>query len=192
MADNYLEKRMEDYRRGVNKATSRRYHNNTPSNKLIAVVPQRILLHIEDKELLAALLSEFAGVVELKMAFTGTDSKEGNRLAQASGALFAGAIDDGFQSVENAVAIVAKRWGGIDTVMTDRSDCAGLPGIEKTILYVPNKSGISNNEAETIVNVTRVILPEAPYDFRSIAKMTMLLLTPQAAVINTIEAGIVP
>lgn len=192
MADNYLEKRMDDYRRGVNKTSSRRYHNNTPSNKLIAVAPQRMMLLIEDKELLAALLSEFAGVTELKVAFAGSDSKEGNRLAQACGALFVGVKGYDCHCIGEARDVIAQRWGGIDTVITDRPDCAGLPEIRRTILYAANKSDISDSGTDTKGNVAKVILPEAPYDCRSIAKMTMLLLTPQAAVISTIEMGAMP
>lgn len=81
MADNYLEKKMDDYARGKLAASTRR----TSGLKCIKIPPKRVLvINADGKELLLKALVELG----YKVAFTLADATGGNTMAQATGARF--------------------------------------------------------------------------------------------------------
>ena len=96
MADNYLERRMEDYRSG----------------KLSVRSPH----HAHGKSHIAGS----ADLSGLRVIVTDgrADSKEGSKLAQASGAQFHPVRDTASaDALSAAVSHVTNRWGGVDVII---------------------------------------------------------------------------
>lgn len=184
MADNYLEKKMDDYRRGVSKAP-RRSHIVTPGRCRFVPEPQRLVLCLGNKELLQAILQEFQGVGGVKIAFGGVPSNEGQRLAQATGALFvphAIGDEEGYGCVFDAVA---SRWGGTDTVITDIPDNITLPEGVRTIVISRCTNGADNRVKED--DALEISLPSGGIDVVKIARLIALLLTSPASIISAIR-----
>lgn len=104
MADNYLEKKMDDYRT-QRQATRRVTHSgDAPGTLRLKVKPTNILAADVDSESDRRLITLLTGA-GYRVAFTCSDRAEGKRLAQACGALY---IPD---SVESASRLVQQRWG---------------------------------------------------------------------------------
>lgn len=114
MADNYLEKKMEEHRRAaVAKSATRRI---APTGERAGTIsfkidPLRVLVTDGMSGHSAAVISRLreAGC---KVAFAGTDDKGGRALAQKSGARFYPASFAG-----NIAADLEKTWGGLDAVV---------------------------------------------------------------------------
>ena len=89
MADNYLERRMEDLRSGRLAADTARMRAKTPArnpHRLSVVFPEmRILVADGLSDFGKALVKAFRSV-GMKVAFCATDATEGRRFAQESGA----------------------------------------------------------------------------------------------------------
>lgn len=118
MADNYLEKRMEDYRRGGGRTVVRR--------------PQAGVRFL----IVAALDAGAEAVVEklqkggCRVAFMEVDHRRGSEFAQRSGSLFIPVKDYDADALAFAVKTVSERWGGVDFIIaapsSDRSQIADI------------------------------------------------------------------
>ena len=200
MADNYLEKKMDDYRRGITAKVPRRAVSISAVNPALAIDPQRLMLFVANKELLAALLATFRDVATVKAAFAmkKTDYNYGSKLAQSTGSLFVPVEDVNGVAFESLGNIVTKHWGGIDCIITDFRR-AVLPNASlsstdspKIIYYnnvqnndLPNINNIQN-DASDLSSVICVNIPQHPVDLTSIAKLSLLLLTAPADQISSI------
>lgn len=104
MADNYLEKKMDDYRT-QRPATRRVTHSgDAPGTLRLKVKPTNILVAeaVSESDRRLILLLTGAGY---RVAFTSIDPAEGKRLAQACGALYIPG------TAESASRLVQQRWG---------------------------------------------------------------------------------
>lgn len=119
MADNYLERRMEDYRSG--KLSARSPHHTAGKSHItdtsalsgLRVIITDGLSSPTASDIVRNLLQEGC-----KVAFMGTDSKEGSKLAQAFGAQFHPVMDTASaDALSTAVSHVTKRWGGVDVII---------------------------------------------------------------------------
>lgn len=182
MADNYLEKRMDDYRRGVNKISSRRYHNSASTGKQIVIEPQNLLLCIADKDLNTALLHELQGNPGLKVAFLGIDRIAGSRLAQSTGGLFIPVGSFDAAEAVKAYGIVTSRWGSLGVLLTDLADICGCIDTGRKILY-RSEAGQGCDSANSI---SEIIISGGVADCSDAARVATLLLTPQASSICSI------
>lgn len=132
MADNYLEKRMEEYRSGRLASKSRtttamrspkRHDTLTLHYPPMTVV----VIAAELPPVIAETIVAFTGV-GCRVAFTAADSKEGNALAQKSGARF-------YPSTFTLDAIIADltaRWGAepdLSVTFTDAASCGSRRSI---------------------------------------------------------------
>ncbi len=77
MADNYLEKKMEEHRAG----TRRMFKDSRKKSRAVFITDG---LSDEGRRTIASLTAEG----DCRIAFASTDSKEGSRLAQATGSRF--------------------------------------------------------------------------------------------------------
>lgn len=188
MADNYLEKKMEDYRRGNHNGLSRRRGSTMLSN--VPVLPlqsQRIALVVKDRGVTESLLVAFQQIGGLKVAFMGSDYKEGNLLAQKYGALFVGGSATVHDSIDGLLAQTSRRWGGIDAVVTDNE--AYLNGVvEKQVLISFDTMQIQNEKDSRDVNaptdIIRVVAPCEGFSVDAIAKAVVVLLTTPPKLIS--------
>lgn len=109
MADNYLEKRMDDYRQGrLSPGTSRAASPLSRSAKSEMAGRSVLIVNAVDAEPLIRLLRS----VDCRVAFMGTDAKAGNKLAQATGSRFLPMAD-----VDAAVAHLTAAWGGVNHII---------------------------------------------------------------------------
>lgn len=130
MADNYLERRMEEYRSG--KLSSTRISSvsvKRPSMQL------RVLVIGGDTDLGAKYIKEFRKS-NWKVAFTHPDIKSGRLLAQTSGAQHHPISINDVDALTMSVSKIVELWGAIDLVInctdysaTEFSSVFGLQGI---------------------------------------------------------------
>lgn len=127
MADNYLEHRMEDYRAG--KLLRRPKGVPSMSRTLPGAAPgplaaTRVLILARSASASprAAALVELLRSVGCRVAFTDTDTREGNRLAQATGAQCHPVDMADGMALQRSRELIESRWGGIDMEITLRED----------------------------------------------------------------------
>lgn len=182
MADNYLEKKMEDYRRGVNSVSPRRSHN--PASKADGLFPGqlRLALVINDIGLLEKLLCEFQHHGNLKTAFTCNDPKAGSKLAQSTNSLFV-PYRRGNECENHVVDIMSQRWGGADVIVTDNDDFAkSHPEIRVIKLCQGSpEPGVANPD-----NMTKVYCADHNADLSALARLMPLLLASPASIIAAV------
>lgn len=193
MADNYLENKMEDYRRGVTAKTSRRSRSCAAAiSAPISLPPHNIILFISTPGLLSAILDVFHGIQGMKVAFAATDAREGSKLAQSTGSMFVPV-----RQLDAAAAVqlhkeATRRWSTVDVIMTDCPDCirsacitaagATVPAPKTIVFNFFARSGevTAMDSSDIIINIRA-----NGADFHSVGRAAMLLLSPQAAPISS-------
>ncbi len=121
MADNYLEKRMDDYRNGRLSPTYRT-QKLTPGGKPSGTVGfqlevSRVFVAMECRQLRDAIARAFAGA-GCRVAFCGTDRAAGTEAAQRFGLMFCPVDGLKADAVNRMLALVGTRWHGIEMVVT--------------------------------------------------------------------------
>ncbi len=119
MADNFLERRMEDYRSGKLSAHSTHHPGRKSSTDAApALAGLRVIVTDGLSEPLTSRIVKKLLEEGCKVAFMGTDSKEGARFAQASGAQFHPVKDTASaDALSAAVGYVRNRWGEVDVII---------------------------------------------------------------------------
>ncbi|MCM1522609.1 MAG: hypothetical protein NC039_08165 [Muribaculaceae bacterium] len=118
MADNYLERRMEDYRSGRLAQKSKRTHSGggKAQDTLTLRYPHMRVLVMDEQEpdeRLVALIKELRSV-GLQVAFTADNPTSGQRLSQDTGSRhYPSTIPP-----ETIINDLTERWGGVDVVLT--------------------------------------------------------------------------
>lgn len=135
MADNYLENRMEEYRSGrlasKSRTTAAMRSPKRPDTLTLHYPPMTVVvIAAELTPVISETIRAFTGV-GCRVAFTVTDSKEGNTLAQQSGARF-------YPSTFTHDAIIADltaRWSAepdLTVTFTDTTCCVAHRTINAT------------------------------------------------------------
>lgn len=111
MADNYLEKRMDDFRRGMK-----------PSRRSGLLPLKPAATGLRAFVIGAEAVSGAAAVSALReagwqVAFTHADMKSGRALAQSSGAQHHPVDPADAEALERSVGLIVRRWGAIDLVL---------------------------------------------------------------------------
>lgn len=135
MADNYLEKRMDDYRSGRLTTKARTVIKTTPR-----LAPNQLLLEYPElkiavspalaPELIKEIVRQFR-TVGAKVAFSLPDAKEGTDLAQRHGARFYPASK--FPQISQIISDLNRQWGGVDVNIVTPEDKLFTVGEAKTI-----------------------------------------------------------
>lgn len=191
MADNYLEKKMEDYRRGnLNRSPRQRSYMGSGNVPALPVQLQRIALVVKNRDITEALLVAFQQIGGLKVAFLGSDYREGNLLAQKYGALFVRESESVSESMDELLAQASRRWGGIDVIVTDDESC--LNGIaEKQVLirFEANQMQINNDSrnVNSISNIIEVVVPFVDFSADAIASAIVMILTTPSKLVFTLK-----
>lgn len=130
MADNYLEKRMEEYRAGKLAPKSSRtvaaVARHRPGDVVLAFPQMSALVLCEDAALVDLVAKSFrkAG---FQLAFCMSDSREGTRIAQSAGCRFYPYAASDAEKVGRAVDDLVSRWGRVDVVLDLRDvECGGF------------------------------------------------------------------
>lgn len=195
MADNYLEKKMDDYRRGANSRTPRRSYTNPAAARCLTVEPQRIVAVISNRALLEAILHLMQGLPGVKVAFAGSDTHTGTKLAQATGALFVPSDPHDETTPAKVTAEATKRWDSVDTLLTDiptlvsSADTDTLTAAScfgKVVLVDFTATCSAATPGAIRRNMTVISAPVANPDMKAIAQATLLTLTSPATAISSI------
>ena len=122
MADNYLERRMEDYRSGKRTvySTGRKQKSNTLRDDEIAVrFPQQNVFVTGGAGGIGQAIVKRFREAGCKVAFCDIDSSKGNATAQATGALFIPCDVTDTEALQRCMDMVADRWGRIDILINN-------------------------------------------------------------------------
>ncbi|MDE6545492.1 MAG: SDR family oxidoreductase [Paramuribaculum sp.] len=118
MADNWLERRMDDYRAGRLAATRHKQAKPAPptASQAAPLAGSRIFIkcHSLTASPAATALLRLLASAGCKVAFTDTDAAAGNRLAQATGTQCHPVDIADEVALKRSLEIIARRWGGID------------------------------------------------------------------------------
>lgn len=141
MADNYLEKRMDDYRSG-RLSPSHRNQKLTPGGKPSGMVGfqlevSRVFVAMECPQLREAISRGFADA-GCRVAFCGTDRAAGTKEAQRFGMMFCPVDRLDADTADRMIALVSERWHGVDLVVTDMAGISA--GSQAKMLVVASKS----------------------------------------------------
>lgn len=161
MADNYLERRMEDLRSGRIGASARRHTAMSAKNPhtLTVTFPEmRILVADGLSELGKAIVKAFRSV-GMKVAFCAPEQREGNLFAQESGARYCPVAE-----MDQALPGLEKAWGGIDLWVV-----AGHDG--EKVVYREARDGLP-----PALSVNPELFPDTTHE--SLARMVLLLAHP--------------
>ncbi|MEF2642811.1 MAG: hypothetical protein U0M50_01970 [Paramuribaculum sp.] len=131
MADNYLEKQMEDFRRGV--SAPRR-------SGLLPPKPQAVGLRA--LVVGGAMPAGVAAVTALRnagwrVAFTDADIKSGRSLAQTSGAQHHPVDPSDAATLRRSAGLIIKRWGALDLVLCFTPEARDAVGEVMEVLKIP-------------------------------------------------------
>lgn len=111
MADNYLEKKMDDYRRGITASTPlRQQSTSTPS----------VLIIGDDNATVEKCVRRFRDL-GWRTAFTDSDTVRGRDLAQQTGAQHHPIVAD-ITSVAKSIELILQRWKKLDLVILTHPD----------------------------------------------------------------------
>ncbi len=185
MADNYLEKKMDDYRRGITQKMSRRSSSRPSGSANTNPDPaRRIALLVGNNALLHSILAALRDNPGHKYAFTRSGYTEGSRLAQTYGALFVPSSLPLHRSLPPLLETAAARWGGIDTLITDIDTPLDIPAsadrpLRKIIFTTAHTNPSSPAE-------TRIILQLSDTPPANLSSLLPFLLSTHSAAVSTI------
>lgn len=161
MADNYLEKKMEEHRSRpaakmpISRGTKAAW---LPQGLTFEFPEMRILVPEADASAVGAPLVRLLRSLGMKVAFSGSQSPENRSLAQESGARFYPRSSG--MTVERMGEDLAARWGGTDAVADLGDSGVGLPGVRSVRL----PAGWENGAAEDVARLMAVLIHPA-YSF---------------------------
>lgn len=218
MADNYLEKKMEEYRSGKLGQARRKVAraSTAPRDPLTGL---RIFVTGGASGIGRAIVGEFRAH-DCKVAFVDIDRKGGAETAQQSGALFIPCDVADSQALEKALQTVSNRWGDIDVVVNNAGIGAFKPLSSLTlsdfdrvldinlrpiivtshfILESRLKATDSNSYGGRIINIcsTRHSMSEAGTEaytaskgaIASLTHALMMSLSPVGVTVNAVSPG---
>lgn len=122
MADNYLEKKMEEYRAGQGNArkvkSQRPVAGVKPGTINVEFPPRRVFVTGGASGIGRAVVEAFRKA-DCRVAFCDIDSRAGNRTAQATGARFYPVDVTDCSALENCMEHIIADWGDIDIIVNN-------------------------------------------------------------------------
>ncbi len=114
MADNYLEKKMEEHRAGTKHYRPKTTPSGaSPGLARFKIPSRRVLLSFPEKQIIENLVN-----TGMRVAFTGGDKLKGQTLAQKTGALFHPG------NTRQALDYINKKWGTPEILILSEQDNA--------------------------------------------------------------------
>ncbi len=120
MPDNYLERKMEEYRSGKNSrpAVRRPKGSASPGTVNMKFPPRRVFITGGAKGIGRAIVEVFRNA-DCRVAFCDIDSKAGTATAQATGSRFYPVDVANAEALDACVADVINLWGDIDIIVNN-------------------------------------------------------------------------
>ncbi len=134
MADNYLERKMEDYRsgKGTSSKVKRVSSGAKPGEISVKFPPRRVFVTGGASGIGRAIVEAFRKA-DCRVAFCDIDSKAGTATAQATGAQFHPVDVRDVDALEACLARLLNAWGDIDVIVNNVGVGNFVPLIESTI-----------------------------------------------------------
>ena len=134
MADNYLERKMEDYRsgKGATSKVKRVSSGAKPGEISVKFPPRRVFVTGGASGIGRAIVEAFRKA-DCRVAFCDIDSKAGAATAQATGAQFHPVDVRDVDALEACLARLLDAWGDIDVIVNNVGVGNFVPLIESTI-----------------------------------------------------------
>ena len=134
MADNYLERKMEDYRsgKGATSKVKRVSSGAKPGEISVKFPPRRVFVTGGASGIGRAIVEAFRKA-DCRVAFCDIDSKAGAATAQATGAQFHPVDVRDVDALEACMARLLDAWGDIDVIVNNVGVGNFVPLIESTI-----------------------------------------------------------
>ena len=134
MADNYLERKMEDYRSGKGGAskTKRVSTLSKPGTISVKFPPRRVFVTGGASGIGRAIVEAFRKA-DCRVAFCDIDSKAGTATAQATGAQFYPVDVRDVEALESCLSRILNAWGDIDVIVNNVGVSNFVPLVESTI-----------------------------------------------------------
>lgn len=129
MADNYLEKKYEEYRSGKNTGPTTGY-GKKKANTLHKT--RRVFVTEGTRDLGRVIVKAFR-MAGHRVAFGGTDEEAGKLLAEKTGTTFCHANINDKVSLANCLQHMLEDWGDLDILVNNTSDSKVTPIIETGI-----------------------------------------------------------
>ena len=179
MADNYLEKKMEEHRRGTGVKAARKLSPTGERRGMVSLKIDELRVFVSD-----ASTNNGAAIVRrlrdagCKVAFASNDDKAGRNLAQASGTrhyptTFKGSVVDD----------IVKIWGGIDVLVA--TDNIRIDNVDvESVILIDKSPGIMHRGDIRVnaINTTGLTSHE-------ISHLCLLLCLKDSACINGVVLG---
>lgn len=173
MADNYLEKKMEDYRR---RPIDRRSSNASVAGKIIKLPALRVFMAGKIGELEKYLIKGYTAAGS-KVIFCHDDNAEGRILAQQTGGLHFPS-ESGNISWNQAFDFAVEKWGSIDVIVLNDSS----PSPEDFEERLVNKRIICINRdlhEWECPNYMKLVIPSESENVSSFVKTALFLSVPE-------------
>ena len=134
MADNYLERKMEDYRSGKSGGSKTKRVSTTAKSGNINVKfpPRRVFVTGGASGIGKAIVEAFRKA-DCRVAFCDIDTKAGNATAQATGAQFHPVDVRDADALEACMTRLLEAWGDIDVIVNNVGVSGFVPLIESKI-----------------------------------------------------------
>lgn len=134
MADNYLERKMEDYRSGKSGASKIKRVSTTPKQGTVNVKfpPRRVFVTGGASGIGRAIVEAFRKA-DCRVAFCDIDAKAGMLTAQATGAQFYPVDVRDVNALESCMTRILDTWGDIDVIVNNVGLGCFVPLVESTI-----------------------------------------------------------
>lgn len=161
MADNYLEKKMEDHRsrQGARMAAHRGTKATWLPQGLTFEFPEmRVLVPGSDSSPIGPSLVRLLRSLGVKVAFSGSQSSDNRMLAQETGARFY--PQSAAMTIDRICADLSERWGGLDVLVNLPGSDAGVEGVRSVGL----PSGWECGPADDVARLLAVLIHPA-YSF---------------------------
>lgn len=130
MADNYIEKRMEELRSGaLGRGMRARCASDVPregAGFMKGFAGRRVLLLGGDGELGREMV-ESLREVGCRVAFTGCDAEAGKELARRTGSQFHPFTGESAGNLDNSARLLVRNWRDLDVVVVNRYGPGGWP-----------------------------------------------------------------
>ncbi len=134
MADNYLERKMEDYRSGKSGNTKiKRVLSGAKPGEISMKFPSRRVFVTGGASGIGRAIVEAFRKADCRVAFCDIDSKAGAATAQATGAQFYPVDVRNVDALETCMARLLDSWGDIDVIVNNVGIGGFVPLIESTI-----------------------------------------------------------
>lgn len=181
MADNYLEKKMEEYRSGALSRPNVRRHSPSgarPGTVSFKIDQLRVLVTDGSTNAAQAVIRKLRDA-GCRVAFVSADDKAGRTLSQATGSRYYPAA-----AADGAMSDLREVWGGVDALIvvgSMRPPAGDQTDLKKIIIVAddPSVDGVARGEGLTVNGIsTRDIEPD------SVAHLCLLLCLKDSGFID--------